>query len=418
MILLELLPIIITFLFLIVILSYYVLIFLKTKKPKKERSFSSITIIIPSHNEGRYIGECIESVIAARFKGKKEIIVVDDGSRDNTIEIAKNYIGKIKLITKRHTGKSDSINRAISLSKGELIAVVDGDSFIHENSLQEIVKEIERENVAAATGVIKVRNRKKFICMWMHIEQLYSSLMRHIFSKINANIVTPGPLSVYRKKELLKVGKFGTKGYAEDVDVTIRLIKKGYKIRFTENAVSETNMPYDTRGFFLQRTRLARGLINILKRNLSLNTTIIDIYTLPLLLFNYVQAAIMGAFTIYQLISGYMTYFFSKGIYLDFQVLNFFFEWFSVIGFVKWTYRVIIGNTPLTFFTAIGIVSTLLTYPLYIYAIAKYDRKFDFWHLIPLFFMFPYWLLIMIIYIYCLPEYFRKKQFNIWKKNE
>ena len=86
---LELLSLAITSVFLLVILSYYVLFFLRIKKPEPSRKFSSISIIIPAHNEEDYIKEALESVIASDFDGSKEIIVVDDGSDDKTTEIAK-----------------------------------------------------------------------------------------------------------------------------------------------------------------------------------------------------------------------------------------------------------------------------------------------------------------------------------------
>jgi len=154
--------------------------------------------------------------------------------------------------------------------------------------------------------------------MWVHIEQLYNSLIRLLFSKIHANVVTPGPLSMYRRKEIMELGGFSTKGFSEDIDIAIRLIRKGYKIGFAENAVAETNMPYDVKGFLRQRTRFARGILNIFKRHMQLNTTIIDLYTLPLFLFAYIQAIIMGSFTIYHLSTGYFTYFVSKGIFINF----------------------------------------------------------------------------------------------------
>ena len=276
---------------------------------------------------------------------------------------------------------------------------------------------MERKNVVAATGIVKVSNRNKFICMWVHIEQLYNSLIRSLLSKIHANIVTPGPLSVYRKKEVMELGGFSTEGFSEDMDITIRLIRKGYKIGFAEKAIAETNMPYDVKGFLRQRTRFARGILNIFKRHMQLNKTIIDVYTLPLFLFAYMQAIIMGSFILYQIVSGYITYFASKAIYFNLEVVKFFFEWFSIIGFVKWFMGVFSGETALTFVTIIGIVATLLSYPLFILAIIKFDRKFDLRHLIAIFFMFPFWLLIMIIYILMAPDYFRK-QYNIWKKNE
>jgi len=414
---LQNLPAIITFIFLLIILSYYVLLFIKPKKSKADKSFSSITVIIPAHNEAEYIKECIESVIAADFKGNKQVIVVDDGSKDITSEIVSNF-KQVELIKIKHSGKSASMNMALSKASSDLIAIVDGDSYIHKNALIEMAHELERKNIVAACGVVKVRNRKKIFPMWSHIEQLYNSLMRSLFAKINANITTPGPLSMYRRKELMEIGGFSTEGFSEDVDVTIRLIRKGYHIGFAEKSVSETNIPYDVKGFFRQRIRFARGLLNILKRHMQFNKGIIDIYTLPLLLFIYLQAVIMGSFIIYQIFTGYFQYFASKGIFMSLGVLKFFFEWFSIVGFVRWAYSIIIGQTTLTFVAIVGIVSTLLSYPLFLFAIIKFDRKFDLWHLIPFFFMFPFWLLIMLIHIAFLPEYFRKKQYNIWKKNE
>ncbi|MBI1935196.1 glycosyltransferase family 2 protein [Candidatus Woesearchaeota archaeon] len=414
---LEQLAYVITVLFLIVVVSYYVLLFIKRKKPEKKKKFSSITIIIPAHNEETYIRECIESVISADFSGKKEIIVVDDGSRDKTSSIAREF-RNVRLIRTAHSGKSASINKALSAAKGEIIAIVDADSTINKNGLAEVAEELSRDNVAGVCSVVKVRNRDKFVCMWVHIEQLYNSLMRLLFSKIGANITTPGPLSAYVKKNLVEIGGFSAEGFSEDIDVAVRLIRKGSRISFAEGAVSETNMPYDLKGFFRQRTRFARGVINILKKHVQLNNTIIDLYTLPIFLFTYVQAVVMGSFTLYQIISGYITYFFSKGIYFNIYVLRFFFEWLSIVGFIRWTVSVFSGQTPLTLAVMAGLASTFLTYPLILLAIFKFDRKFDFRHLIPFVFMFPFWLLIMCIYITCLPEYFRKRQPNIWKKNE
>lgn len=417
--LLENLSYAVTIFFFLIVLSYYFLLFIKHKKAKKVRSFSSITIIMPAHNEEKYIKEAIDSVIAADFNGSKEIIIVDDGSIDSTAEIASKYVNKnIKLLRTKHSGKSASINRALESANGELISIVDADSCIHKNALVEMSDELTRDKIAGVCGIVKVKNRMKPICMWVHIELLFGSLMRSLFSKVNANITTPGALSMYIKKNLVEVGGFSTKGYSEDVDITIRLIRKGYKIGFRETAITETNMPYDIKGFIRQRKRFARGAINIVKKHLRLNNTIIDIYTLPILLFSLIQSLIMGSFITYQIINGYITYFYSKGIYFNFVVLKFFFEWFSLAGFVRWLISVFSGQTPLTLITVIGIISTFLSYPLIILAILKYDRKIDLWHFIPLFFMFPFWFLLMLINIYCVPEYFKKEQYNIWKKNE
>jgi cellulose synthase/poly-beta-1,6-N-acetylglucosamine synthase-like glycosyltransferase len=406
---------IITAVFLLIIFSYYYLLLFKRKKePVARKKFSSITIIIPAHNEEKYIAQTIESVLAADFEGKKEIIVVDDGSRDNTCRVAKRF--PVKIIRTKHSGKSKSINRALRIAKGELIAIVDGDSVIHKDALTEAVKYIPPDDIAAVCSTVKVKNRKSFIGIWLQMEQLYNSLLRGLFSKVNVNIVAPGPLSVYKKKCLLEIKGFETKGYSEDVDVAIRLIKAGYRVECAEKSISETNMPINVKGFIRQRTRFSKGWINILKRHLKLNHTFMQIYTLPLALFWYFQAIIMGAITLYNLISGYITYFVSKGVWLSLGVAYFFFEWFSIVGIIHWFIRVINGTSPLTIATIIGLSASLLVYPLYLLAIIRYDKKIDFRHLIAIFFMFPFWFILMMFYIINVKEVFIKHQRNIWDK--
>ena len=90
----------------------------------------------------------------------------------------------INLINKEHQGKSKSINTALKKAKGELIAIIDADSVIEKNSLQELTKTMTYQGFGGATGVVKVKNRDKFLGMWLHIEQLYNSLMRSIFVKM------------------------------------------------------------------------------------------------------------------------------------------------------------------------------------------------------------------------------------------
>ncbi|MBN2052267.1 glycosyltransferase family 2 protein [Candidatus Woesearchaeota archaeon] len=408
------LTIIITAIFLLIIFSYYYLLLFKRQKKAKEKKFNGISIIVPAHNEEKYIAETLQSILEADFPGKKEIIVVDDGSNDKTYSIAKKF--PVRIIRGEHKGKSRSINKALKVARYELVAVVDADSCIQKDSLVEALKFLGDDKVAAVCATVKVKNRKTFIGMWLHIEQLYNSLLRNLFSKVNVNIVAPGPLSIYKKKCLQKIGGFEYKGYSEDVDVAVRLIKAGYNIVSAEKSISETNMPVTLKGFARQRKRFARGWINIFKRHLKLNHTFMQIYTLPLMFFGYLQAIIMGVITSYNLVSGYLNYFVARGAGLSLGALGFFFDWFSIIGIIKWFIRIIMHASPITAFDIIGLSSSLLVYPLYFLAIIKYDKKITWQHIIPVFFLFPFWLVIMIFYIINAGEVFNKHQTNIWEK--
>lgn len=405
----------ITLVFLAVILSYYFLLFYRPRQTKAEKSFESLSVIIPAHNEEKYIGLCIGAVQEAQFKGFKEIIVVDDGSSDRTADIVSQIPG-VKLISTAHTGKAASVNLAIAQAQGQLIATIDGDTEITGNTFIELQKTLEQENVVGTTCPILVKNRTKHLLMWLHIEQVYSALLRSIMAKVNANIVNSGQCAMYRANELKSCGGFSTIGYADDMDISIRLIRRGYHLAFTESTSAYTNMPEQLSWLISQRARWSRGPLTCIRRHLSLNNKLIDVYTLPLLIFTYVQGLVMGSFTIYQIATGYYTYFLSKGQWLNFAVAKFFLDWCSILGLLKWSAGFFSGETALTPINILGALSSLLCYPLYIFAIIKYDRKIDIFHIIPLLFMAPFWWAITLVQTSCLGEVFNKERLNKWTK--
>lgn len=415
----EIINLIFTFIFTLILLSYFILLFYKRKKKPKEKEFNSITVIIPVHNEEKYIQECIKSVKDANFNGIKKIIVVNDGSIDNSKKLIEEVLDKEDIFLNfNHQGKSKSINKALELVETDLIAIVDGDSTIEKNSLEILKEEIEQKNVSAVTTVVKVKNTNKFICLWLHLEQLYNSLIRDIQSKINANVTTPGPLSLYRTKDIKKIGGFSIKRYSEDIDITIRLIRSGKKVVFSNKTFSSTNMPYTFKEFSRQRKRFCQGIINMFTKHLRFNKLAIDIYTFPILLFTYLQAVIMGSLTLFNIITGYNQYFFQNGVYFNLDVARFFLDWLSITGFINWTIRILSFQEPLTTVAFFGIFSTLMTIPLYLVAIIKYDKTINLKHLFPFMFMNSFWLLVMFYQVISIPEFFNKKRMNIWKKNE
>jgi cellulose synthase/poly-beta-1,6-N-acetylglucosamine synthase-like glycosyltransferase len=404
----------ITVIFLFVILSYYVFLFLPRKKGKAEQ-FKSITIVIPAHNEEKYLAKSIEAVLAAHFPGKKQVIVVDDGSKDATYKIAKTY--PVTVLKQKHSGKSKSINRALKKATGELFAIVDGDSFIDKDALQKGINRFISHKVAAVCAVIKVANRQTPLGFWLHLEQMHASLTRAALAKVNSNIVTAGPLSIYRRSVIEELGGFGHQGFAEDADMAIRIIRAGYTIEYAEDAFTETNMPSTLHGFIRQRSRFARGTVNILKRHLKLDRTFWQLYTLPLAFFSYLQAVIMVAIMLINLVSGYITYFAAKGQYLNWWVAKWVVEWFSIVGVARWAWSFVTGENVLTMLAGAALAASLLTYPLYLIAVFRYEKRFTWKHAVAIALLNPFWMIVMLIYLFHIPEWLKKEQFNIWEKS-
>lgn len=411
----DTLTLVITACFLLFVLSYYVLLFIPRRLPPREKRYRSVSVIIPAHNEEERIETCVRRILDEPFDGTKEVFVLDDGSRDKTATVARAIPG-ITFISKAHTGKADTINLALKKATGDAIVIVDGDSYTEHGSLQRMVDAVGLEGVGAATCAVKVVNRKTVLGVWLHLEQLYNSLMRRLFCKLNMNAVTPGPLSAFRADALRSIDGFSTDGLSEDADVTIRMVHAGHRVVFVDGAASGTIMPVTLKGFFRQRMRFIRGMVHLLKKHLRLSTLLLDIYTLPLLFFTYVQAVVMGSITIWRIAHDYYIYFAAKGTYIGWPVLEFFFNWLSLVGFARWAYSIAAGLEPLSIVAGLGIATTILSYPLYIYAALKFDRRLDLWHLVGIMFMFPYFLLLMVCAIIGLPELFRKEQYNRWTK--
>lgn len=114
------------------------------KKPK-------VTVIIPAYNSEEYIGRCLDSVLSQTFQDF-EILVINDGSKDNTGEIVKEYSKKdkrIKYMEQKNMGVARTRNRAIHLAKGDLIAFIDNDDFIDDDYLETLLPEKGEEVVVS-----------------------------------------------------------------------------------------------------------------------------------------------------------------------------------------------------------------------------------------------------------------------------
>lgn len=374
---------------------------------------TSLTVIVPAHNEAMGIEDCLRAILASTFAGSMQVIVIDDGSDDDTGRLA----GSLGVTVRRtaHLGKASALNAALREATGELVAVVDADSVVATDALAEAVAPFADPSLAAVCTTIRVRNRRTPLGMWLHVEQLYNSVLREAFAKINAAIVTPGPLSLYRRAALTEVGGFSTVGYSEDVDIALRLLAAGHRVAAAPRAVSDTTMPVTPRGFWRQRLRFTRGWIHIFRQHLRPGRTPAALVALPLALYGFVQAVVMSVLTLWTLAQGYAQQAALQGSYVVPAPL-FVLQWLSLYGLLSWGHALAANPSLLTPWIAAKLVVSLMPYPLYLYAIARFDRRVDAWHLAPLFFMFPFWLAVMLVHLAALPALVAAPPRNRWTK--
>ncbi len=261
---------IIMFFFGIYFLMLFILLSLKNRNfifhTPKPTIFPTISIIIPAYNEQDTILETITAVLAMDYPfGKKQVIVVNDGSRDNTRKIVEEFIQKnrpwgLTLLNKANSGKADSLNAAIKLAKGELMAVVDADSYPKKDALMNMIGFFEEDKeVAAVTSRVLVKNRKNLIERFQDFDYEIIAWDRKILDFINCVYVTNGPLSIYRTELIRKIGGFDTKNLTEDIEITWNLLSRGYKAKMAYAAEVFTSVPDTFSQWNKQRVRWNLG---------------------------------------------------------------------------------------------------------------------------------------------------------------
>ncbi|VVB75266.1 Glycosyltransferase AglE [Candidatus Tiddalikarchaeum anstoanum] len=247
---------------------FWIIIFLDNydilwNDPKTKNKYF-ISVLIPAFNEEKSIRKTINSVLRQDYsKNLFEVIVINDGSTDNTEKLCKEYEkkGLIKIVSKKNGGKASALNAGLTIAKGELIYVLDADSFAEKSNFKHLIGYFDNAKVAAVTSSMKVSTKNGFLQKVQWVEYMFSILMRKSMSLFNSLYVTPGPGSMYRKKVLLEIGGFSTTTLTEDMEIAFNIQNHKYFIENSLNAITYTNSPKDLKTLSVQRIRWYTGFI-------------------------------------------------------------------------------------------------------------------------------------------------------------
>src|SRR3989344_9154378 len=219
-------------------------------------NFRFLRVVVPAYNKEDSIKETIDAIKNVDYpKDKMEIIVVDDGSKDKTVEIVKNMKGVNLLVKGYNSGKADAVNFGIKNAKGEIIAVIDADSYPEKDSFKKMIGYFDEPGVGAVTASCFVKNTGKLIEKLQAIEYLLIAFGRKILDFVDSVYVTPGSLSMYRKKLLVEVGGFDKNNITEDIEIAWKILKNKYKNRMCLSAKVYTDVPDTLKKWWRQRLR-------------------------------------------------------------------------------------------------------------------------------------------------------------------
>lgn len=247
------------------------------RKNDKIIDYSPITILIAAYNEGSNILSTLESLERQHYPGKLTVIVINDGSTDNTATVVKSVLPQypwLKLLDlENNGGKSSALNHGLKLVETDLTITVDGDSYLFKNALKHLVERYlsDPDNTVAVAGAVLVRNSRKNIVTKIQEWDYFHGIaaIKRIQSLYHGTLVAQGAFSLYKTTVLREIGGW-PHCVGEDIVLTWSILKRNYRVGFAEDACLFTNAPDTWVQFIRQRQRWSRGLVEAFKLNWKL----------------------------------------------------------------------------------------------------------------------------------------------------
>lgn len=251
------------------------------RRPKRKipESYPAITILVAAYNEEGAISDTLESLALQDYPGKAEILVLNDGSTDSTVKLAraairkhgfKNNIRARVLDFKDNRGKSAVLNDGLAKAKHDLIVTIDGDSWVKHDGLRKIVERLltDPPDTQAVAGAVMVRNsRENLLCRaqeWDYFHGIAS--VKRMQGMYHGTLVAQGAFSIYRSEALEEAGGW-PECVGEDIVVSWAILNSNHRIGYADDALVFTNVPDTLRQFALQRKRWSRGLIEAFRKH-------------------------------------------------------------------------------------------------------------------------------------------------------
>jgi cellulose synthase/poly-beta-1,6-N-acetylglucosamine synthase-like glycosyltransferase len=214
------------------------------------------------------VAHTTDSLLALEYpRHKLSVILVDNGSTDNTREVMEQYRThpQVSVLSVLERGKHHAVNAGIGATSAEIIGCLDADSFVECDALHELLSAFHNQKVAAVTAAMSVHKPRT---SWQHMqyaEYLFGIASRHTLASINGLYVTPGPFSLYRREIVQGLGGFRFGYQTEDMEMALRLQRHGYWIDNAPRARVYTKAPHTLSKLLKQRTRWISGFLrNIL----------------------------------------------------------------------------------------------------------------------------------------------------------
>ena len=227
-----------------------------------------VAVLIPAYNEEKVIERTVRAALASDYPNLR-VIVIDDGSKDKTLEVAQaafareEMTGQVLILTKPNSGKADALNFGLEHLRDEEIFVgIDADTMIARDAISRLVPHFLNPQVGAVAGNAKVGNRVNLWTRWQALEYITSqNFERRALNTLGAVSVVPGAIGAWRTSAVREAGGYHTDTVAEDADLTMALLERGYRVEYEDRALAYTEAPVNANGLMRQRFRWSFGIL-------------------------------------------------------------------------------------------------------------------------------------------------------------
>jgi peptidoglycan-N-acetylglucosamine deacetylase len=308
-----------------------------------------VAVLIPAYNEEKVIERTVQGALDSDYPNLR-VIVIDDGSKDRTLEIARwafaaeEAAGRVLILTKPNGGKAEALNFGLEhIRDAEVFVGIDADTIVAPDAISRLVPHFLNPKVAAVAGNAKVGNRVNLWTRWQALEYITSqNFERRALNTMGAVSVVPGAIGAWRTTAVREAGGYHVDTVAEDADLTMALLRNGYRVEYEDRALAFTEAPTSANALMRQRFRWSFGILQAIFKHKGVfaRKGALGFVALPNILIFQILLPLVSPFIDLMFAVGVIWYFVQKHFHPDttdpgsFQRLLIFFVAFLVIDFL------------------------------------------------------------------------------------
>ncbi|WP_020015360.1 glycosyltransferase [Promicromonospora sukumoe] len=230
----------------------------------------AVSVIVPAYNEGVVLDACIRSIARSDYPDF-EIVCVDDGSTDDTfaqLQALAAELPRVRALTQPNAGKGAALNRGLQHARGEVLVLVDADGVFRPDTLSEMVRAFADPRIGAVCGDDRTVNldrvQTRYLALVSHVG---TGLVRRALDVLRCLPIVSGNTGAFRRDVLERTGPLREDTVGEDLELTWRVYRAGYRVAFAPRALVHAESPSTLRGLWKQRVRWARGLLQSVRQH-------------------------------------------------------------------------------------------------------------------------------------------------------